>query len=157
VVQPHSALDLGGDATPLGQLGQPRRPPRREGLRDLVWRVVGCAVRGDPTGGAKRGSDPRALALASHCCPFGRRQMRGSTSGRASRMRPAAVLLAAARALALAAPRATSAAEACDVVNRGWLDGVFNERIHPTYLFGPGGLHGRSLHSFTFQLNLSRV
>ena len=57
-------------------------------------------------------------------------------------MRPAAVLLAA--ALALAAPRATSAAENCNVVNRGWLDGVFNERIHPTYLFGPGGLHGNT-------------
>ena len=137
-----------------GSQANQRRPPRREGLRDRVRRVVGCAVRGDSTGAAKRGSDPRALALALHCCPFGRRQMRGS-SGRESRMRPAAVLLAA--ALALAAPRATSAAEVCNVVNRGWLDGVFNERIHPTYLFGPGSLHGRGLHSFTFQLNLSRV
>jgi len=75
-----------------------------------------------------RNNENRAAYLNSHL-PTGNKSTTTAT-----------FLLAA--ALALAAPRAASAAMPCNVTNRGWLSGNFSARIHPTDLFGPSGLHG---------------
>jgi hypothetical protein len=43
------------------------------------------------------------------------------------------------------APRPASAALNCNgLTNKGFLSGFFVEQIHPTFLFGPSGLHGQT-------------